>query len=36
VGRGLMGKEDGGGVSNVQYKSNWNCHNKSPYIRNIS
>jgi hypothetical protein len=25
-----------GNVANVQYKSNWNCHYKSPHIINIS
>jgi hypothetical protein len=30
VGRGLKGRDDGGNVNNVQYKSNWNCHYRSP------
>jgi hypothetical protein len=30
VGRGLRGRDDGGNVNNVQYKSNQNCHYKSP------
>jgi hypothetical protein len=30
VGRGLRGREDGGNVHNVQYKSNWNCYYESP------
>jgi hypothetical protein len=30
VGRGLRGRDNGGNVSNVQYKSNWNCHCESP------
>jgi hypothetical protein len=28
--RGLMGRDNGGNVYNVQYKSNWNCHYESP------
>jgi hypothetical protein len=30
VGRGLRGKDYGGNVNNVQYKSDWNCHFESP------
>jgi hypothetical protein len=29
VGRGLRGRDDGGNVNNVQYKSNRNCHYES-------
>jgi hypothetical protein len=29
-GRGLRGRDDEGNVTNVQYKSNWNCHYESP------
>jgi hypothetical protein len=29
VGRGLRGRGDGGGVTNVQYKHDWNCHYES-------
>jgi hypothetical protein len=32
VGRGLMGRDDGGSVTNVQYKSNWNCHYEIPPV----
>jgi hypothetical protein len=30
LGKGLRGRDDGGNVNNVQYKSNRNCHYKSP------
>jgi hypothetical protein len=30
VGRGLRGRDDGGNVTNVQYKSNQNCCYKTP------
>jgi hypothetical protein len=30
VGRGLKGKDNGGNVNNIQYKSDWNCHFRSP------
>jgi hypothetical protein len=30
VGRGLRGRDDDGNVNNVQYKSDWNCHFRSP------
>jgi hypothetical protein len=30
VGRGLRGRDDGGNVNNVQYKSNQNCHYEFP------
>jgi hypothetical protein len=30
VERGLRGRDDGGNVNNVQYKSNQNCHYESP------
>jgi hypothetical protein len=30
VGRALRGRDDGGNVNNVQYKSNQNCHCESP------
>jgi hypothetical protein len=30
VGRELKGRDDGGNVTNVQYKSNRNCHYESP------
>jgi hypothetical protein len=30
VGRGLRGRDHGGNVNNVQYKSNQNCHCNSP------
>jgi hypothetical protein len=36
IGRGLRGRDDGGNVNNVQYKSNQNCHYESPCIMNIS
>jgi hypothetical protein len=29
-GRGLRGRNDGGDLTNVQYKPNWNCHYESP------
>jgi hypothetical protein len=29
-GRGLMGRDDGGNVTNIQYKPSWNCHYESP------
>jgi hypothetical protein len=32
VGRGLRGRDDGGNVTNVQYKCNHNCHYKYPPI----
>jgi hypothetical protein len=35
AGRELRGREDGGDLSNVLYKSNHNCHYESPHIRNI-
>jgi hypothetical protein len=35
IGRELRGKADGGNVTNVQYKSHWNCLWDSP-ITNIS
>jgi hypothetical protein len=28
--KGLRGRDDGGDVNNVQYKSNQNCHCESP------
>jgi hypothetical protein len=37
VGRGLRGRDNGGNVNDVQYKTNWNYHYKSPpCIMNIS
>jgi hypothetical protein len=30
VGRGLRGRDDGDDVTNVQCKSNWNCHCEPP------
>jgi hypothetical protein len=30
TGRVLRGRDDGGNVKNIQYKSNWNCHCESP------
>jgi hypothetical protein len=30
VGRELRGRDNGGNVNNVQYKSNQNCHYESP------
>jgi hypothetical protein len=30
TGRVLRGRDDGGNVNNVQYKSNWNCHYEFP------
>jgi hypothetical protein len=30
VGRGLSGRNDGGDVTNVQYRSNQKCHYESP------
>jgi hypothetical protein len=32
AGRGLRGRDDGGGVSNAQYKFDWNCHYESPLV----
>jgi hypothetical protein len=32
---GLMGKDGGGGLTNVQYKTIWNCHNESPHTMTI-
>jgi hypothetical protein len=29
----LRGRNDGGNVNNVQYKSNWNCHYESSPIK---
>jgi hypothetical protein len=35
--RGLRGRDDKGNATNVQYKSNWNCHYEAPpCIMNIS
>jgi hypothetical protein len=34
VGRGIRGRDSGGNVNNVQYKSGWNCHFKSPLLYN--
>jgi hypothetical protein len=34
MGRELRGREDGGNVTNIQYKSNQNCHYKSPPTQN--
>jgi hypothetical protein len=31
VWRGLMGRDNGGNINNVQYKSNWNHHYESPF-----
>jgi hypothetical protein len=36
AGSGLMGKEAGSELSNVQYKSKKNCHYEFPHIMNIS
>jgi hypothetical protein len=36
AGRGLKGRDDGGNVNNVQFKSNQNCHYESPHIMNVS
>jgi hypothetical protein len=36
VGRGLRGRDNGGNVNSVQYRSNWNCHYESPHIMNVS
>jgi hypothetical protein len=30
VGKALRGRDDGGNINNVQYKSNQNCHDESP------
>jgi hypothetical protein len=30
AGRGLSRRDDGGDVTNVEYKSNWNCHYEFP------
>jgi hypothetical protein len=30
VGKGLRGRDNGGNVNNVQYKSNQNCHYVPP------
>jgi hypothetical protein len=32
VGRKVRGRDDGGNVTNVQYKPNWNCHYESPPV----
>jgi hypothetical protein len=34
-GAGVSGKEDGGDLTNVQYKSNWNCHHGFPHNKYI-
>jgi hypothetical protein len=36
AGRGLRGRSDGGNVTNVQYKSNWNSHYESPRYNEYS
>jgi hypothetical protein len=38
VGKGQKGRDKGGNVNNVQYKSNWNCNYESPHphIMNVS
>jgi hypothetical protein len=36
MGRWLRGRDDGANVNNVQCKSNWNCHYKSPLLMNIA
>jgi hypothetical protein len=39
VGRGLKGRDNGGNVTNIQYKSNQNCHydsvNENILIKNL-
>jgi hypothetical protein len=35
MGRGLRGKDDGGNRNNVQYKTDQNCHCKSPHNKYI-
>jgi hypothetical protein len=30
VGKGLRGRDNGGDLTNVQYKPIWNCDNESP------
>jgi hypothetical protein len=32
--RGLRGRDDGDDKTNVQYKSNWNCHYEWPPLYN--
>jgi hypothetical protein len=32
VGRGLMGRNNGSNVNNVQCKTDWNCHYESPSL----
>jgi hypothetical protein len=34
--RGSRGRDDGGDVTNEQYKPIWNCQNESPCTLNIS
>jgi hypothetical protein len=36
AGRGSRGTDDGGDLTNVQYKPIQNCHYECPYITNIS
>jgi hypothetical protein len=31
-GMGLRGRNNGGNITNVQYKSNWNCHYECPSV----
>jgi hypothetical protein len=32
AGKGVRGRDDGGNATNVQHKSNLNCHSESPSI----
>jgi hypothetical protein len=32
VGRRLRGRNDGSEITNVRYKSNWNCHYEFPHV----
>jgi hypothetical protein len=34
--RQIRGREHGSNATNVQYKSNWNCHYEFPHIMNMS
>jgi hypothetical protein len=36
VGRGWRGRDDGGDLTNAQYKPIWNCHNESPLYNEYS
>jgi hypothetical protein len=36
AGKGLRGRDNGGDLTKIQYKSNRNCQYESPCIMNIS